>query len=142
MKKSIVALIVFVSLLSGVFLLASPSAEAQFLNTNTLQSMNQNSDQLGTAAGYDQGVSLAQVVSVAIRGFLSLLGMVFIILMIVAGFNWMTAGGDEEKIKKAAATIRSAVIGLIIVASAYAITYFVFSNLPGSGSGTPPPPIN
>ena len=51
----------------------------------------------------------------------------------------MTAAGDEEKIKKATNTIRSAIIGLLIIIAAYSITYFVFQNLPGAsgavGSG-------
>jgi hypothetical protein len=45
----------------------------------------------------------------------------------------MTAGGNEEKVGKAKETLWRAVIGLIIVASAYAITYFVFTNLPAAG---------
>jgi len=58
-----------------------------------------------------------------------LLGIIFIILMIYAGYNWMTAQGEEEKVTKAKTTIQRAIIGLIIVVSAYAITAFVFKSL-------------
>lgn len=79
---------------------------------------------------------VAAVIAMVIKGFLGLLGIIFIILLIIAGQKWMTAGGEEEKVNEAKDTIRRAIIGLIIVAAAYAITYFVFSNLPG-GTTTP-----
>ena len=64
------------------------------------------------------------------------MGVIFIILIILAGYNWMTAGGEEEKVNKAKQMIYRAIIGLIIIMSAYAITYFVFTNLPaGTGGG-------
>lgn len=77
----------------------------------------------------DQEGGVAIIISMVIRGFLSVLGIIFVVLMVLAGYNWMTAGGNEEKVEKAKDTIRRAIIGLIITASAYAITIFVFSNL-------------
>lgn len=112
--------------------------QAQFLDSNAVGSINNNVDVIQQTAGYDANMKLGDAVAFMIRGFLGLLGIIFIILIIIAGFNWMTAGGDEEKIKKATSTIRSAVIGLIIIVAAYSITYFVFSNLPGSGPGGGP----
>ncbi|MDO8668005.1 MAG: pilin [bacterium] len=77
--------------------------------------------------------SLAGIIQVAISAFLGLLGIIFIVLIIYAGFNWMTARGEEEKVTLAKETLVRAVIGLIIIIGAYSITYFVFSNLPGGG---------
>jgi len=57
--------------------------------------------------------------------FMGLLGVVFIILIIYGGFNWMRAAGDESKVKLATDTIRRAVIGLLIVAGSYAISEFI-----------------
>lgn len=79
---------------------------------------------------------LAQIIQLAISAFLGLLGIIFLVLIIYSGFHWMTAGGDEEKVTLAKSTLIRAVIGLAIIIGAYAITYFVFSNLPGGpGSG-------
>ena len=88
------------------------------------------------ATGGTEGVSdiIARVIFIA----LSILASIFVILVIVAGFQWMTAGGNEEKISKAKKNISNAVIGLIIVLSAYAITWFIFTYLPmsaGTGGG-------
>ena len=79
--------------------------------------------------------SMAEIVQVAISAFLGLLGIIFVILIIYSGFNWMTARGDEEKVTLAKETLTRAVIGLIIIVAAYSITYFVFSNLPDGGAG-------
>src|SRR3989338_8153365 len=64
-----------------------------------------------------------------IRVFLGLLGMVAVGLIIYAGFLWMTAGGNEEKVTKAKQLIVNAVIGLAIILSAFAIVSFVISKL-------------
>jgi len=85
-----------------------------------------------------RGASVDSIVANIISIFLGLLGIVFVVLLIYAGFQWMTAEGNEEKVEKAKATITRAIIGLAIVIAAYAITYFVFNSLnsaAGSGGG-------
>jgi hypothetical protein len=60
---------------------------------------------------------------------LGFVGVIFLILMIAGGLMWMTAGGNEQRVEKAKSLITNAVIGMIIVFSAYAITYFVTNTL-------------
>ena len=90
-------------------------------------------------SGLDMNLSVGNVVATVIKAFLGLLGIIFIILILIAGFNWMTAQGDEQKIEKAKETLSRAIIGLIIIVAAYSITYFVFNNLGWSGSGSSGP---
>lgn len=71
---------------------------------------------------------LAGIVGIVIQAFLGLLGIIFLVYIILAGYNWLTAQGDEEKVAKAKETIQRAVIGLIIIIAAYAISYWVFWN--------------
>lgn len=86
--------------------------------------------------GTPQVNSISQTASLIIKAFLGLLAVIFVILIILAGYNWMMANGDDGKVTKAKDTIQRAVIGIIIIALAYAITQFVFKALPmGSGSG-------
>ncbi len=84
------------------------------------------------SAGFDTtdmgSAPIGNLMADIIGALLSLLGIIFLGLIIYAGYNWMTASGDEEKIKKSTDTIKRAIIGLIITLSAYAITYFVFNN--------------
>jgi len=56
---------------------------------------------------------------------LSFVGVLFFILMIYAGILWMTAQGNEQQVKKARDLLINAIIGLIIVLAAYAITSFI-----------------
>lgn len=79
----------------------------------------------------DLTVSLGTVISTV----LSLLGTIFLLLMVYAGILWMTASGNDEKVDKAQSIVRAAIIGLIITMSAYAITYFVTSKVQSGGGG-------
>jgi len=93
-------------------------------------------DQTATTAGITQSVpatpdlAAARIISYA----LSFVGILFLILMIWAGFLWMTAGGNEERETEAKKIIAAAVIGLIIVAAAYAITQFVGQSILAPGT--------
>ena len=89
----------------------------------------------GGAGFTSQGrTGISNIVAAGIKASLGLLGVIFIILIIASGYQWMTAGGNEEKVAKARQTIIRAAIGLTIIVAAYAITHFVFINLPwGTG---------
>jgi hypothetical protein len=70
--------------------------------------------------------TLNNTISNLITTVLSLLGIIFVILSIYGGFLYLTARGNQEQSKKAISIIKQALIGLIIVLSAYAISYFIF----------------
>ncbi len=70
-----------------------------------------------------------------VRVVLGFLGLLAVLLVLWAGFLWMTATGNEDQIGKAKGILISAVIGLIIIMSAYAITTFIFDEF-GSATGT------
>jgi hypothetical protein len=91
---------------------------------------------VGNAAGYAQAnsTSVAKIVGTIVNVVLSLLGMIFIVLIIYAGILWMTAQGDEAKVEKAQKIMRDAIIGLVITISAYAI-YALIRSLSFAFSG-------
>ena len=68
---------------------------------------------------------IGQIISIG----LGLIGVIFLVLMIYSGYNWMTAQGEEEKVTKAKDTIIRALIGIIIVVGSYAIWRFLFVRL-------------
>ena len=87
---------------------------------------------VATQGGYSEDISettLASTLGILIKTALGFLGIIFIILTIWAGYNWMTAGGNEEKVTKAKNTLIRAIIGLIITASSYAIWRFIYFKL-------------
>jgi ABC-type multidrug transport system permease subunit len=84
------------------------------LNDETMNSIQKQDIALASKSGFQTGFSIGDATNLIIVGFLGVLGLIFIILIIVAGFNFMTAGGDEQKVTKAKDSIRRAIIGLII----------------------------
>jgi hypothetical protein len=74
-------------------------------------------------------VSPVAVASTIINTLLSLVGVIALIVIIYAGFTWLTSAGNEEKVTKAKKLLASAVIGVAIILGAYAITSFVVKTL-------------
>jgi len=63
------------------------------------------------------------------RVILGLLGVILFALIVYAGFSWMTAAGNEDKIKKAKQTLSACVIGLVIILAAWGVTIFVTTSV-------------
>ncbi len=72
--------------------------------------------------------TIAQIIRVAM-GFL---GVIAVVIILLGGFKWMTAGGNEDKVKKAKQLIFSGIIGLVIILSAFAIASFVIEQISGA----------
>ena len=84
------------------------------------------------------GTPLEQTIASLINTFIGLLGIVAVIIILIGGFQWMTAGGDDEKIGGAKKMIYAGVAGLAVILAAYAIAEFVIRELVGAtGYGTP-----
>ena len=64
-----------------------------------------------------------------IRILLSFVGIGLTGLLVYAGFQYMTAAGDDGKIDESKATIRNAVIGLIIIMSSWTLSTFIINRL-------------
>jgi hypothetical protein len=80
-------------------------------------------------AGYLASVGIETLAGQVITALTSLLGVIFVLLTIYGGFLYMNARGNEEQTKKAKAIITQALIGLVIILAAYAISYFILKFL-------------
>ncbi|MFH1620523.1 MAG: pilin [Patescibacteria group bacterium] len=90
-------------------------------------------------AKYSTNVSLPTIIGGIIGAALSLLGIVLLGMLIYGGVLWMTAQGEDKKVKDAKETIKNAIIGLVIVVIAYALSDWILTQLAsvmGSNSGT------
>lgn len=97
-----------------------------------------NEDLLGVEYGEFTGLGRRdprETVGSVIRIVLSVLGIIALAFILYAGFTWMTAGGNEERVTMAKKTLSAAVIGLVIILSAYAITNFVLKSLYQASTG-------
>ncbi len=115
----------------GLFLVAVffvfQSASAQSVadpNSPLLQGVTVIQEPLGLSS-LDIRLIIARIIRVA----LSLVGIILVVLMIYAGYLWMTAGGNDEQITQAKSIIRNAVIGLAIILSAYSIVSYIIKIL-------------
>ncbi len=91
-------------------------------------------DDFGDATGLGQG-DLKETIGSLIRVALGFLGVIAVVIVLLGGFKWMVAGGNDEKVAEAKRLIIAGIIGLAIILSAYAITSFVISSLVGATSG-------
>ncbi|HPI66990.1 MAG TPA: hypothetical protein PKZ16_00340 [bacterium] len=64
-----------------------------------------------------------------INVILSLLGLFFIIMVIYGGFTYMTAGGAQDKAKKALGIIKDAAIGVAIILVSAALVNYVIKQI-------------
>ncbi|MBI5221583.1 MAG: hypothetical protein HY979_02145 [Candidatus Magasanikbacteria bacterium] len=113
-----------------VALVAPLAVQAQFTNATI------KLDQIAGSTGLEKNINTS--ISGIIKGALSLVGTIFLILSVYAGLLWMTASGNEEKVTKAKDIITQAIMGLAITLAAYAITAFVTAKLNGSSPAPSP----
>jgi hypothetical protein len=60
-----------------------------------------------------------------INSVLGLVGILFLVLCIYAGFLWMTSQGNPEQIKKAKTMLVQSIIGMLVIFASYSITQYI-----------------
>lgn len=69
--------------------------------------------------------SIGRVINIA----LSFIGVILLVLMVYAGFLWLTAGGNDDQVGHAKQLIKNGVIGMAIALSAFVLTNFIVAQL-------------
>lgn len=100
-----------------------------------LENVGKGVETAAKPSGLTTGPELPVLVGNLIGAALGFVGVVLLVMLIYAGFLWMTAGGNMETVKKAQQQIKNAIIGLIIIAASYAITNFVLQSFSGATTG-------
>jgi hypothetical protein len=77
-----------------------------------------------------QGFEVGQIISWAITVILVVAGLIFFFMLVVGGLRWILSGGDKAATESARGQITAALIGLVIVFSAWAIATLI-SNIFG-----------
>ncbi len=104
-------------------------------NTNQQQVINQN---LCSGSNFDltggttdcntDNQTVSDKIKKILNIFSALVGIVAVIMIIYAGFRYVTSAGSEGGVKTAKNAIIYAIIGLVVVALAQVIVHFVISN--------------
>lgn len=120
-----VLLIVF--FIIGGYLYISGTAQAYYGLDSGQAFLDSTASETGIDTEADLNVQAARLA----KSLFSVVGIAFLILMVYGGFTWMTARGEEEKIGTAKKNIFTAIIGMTIMISAYAITQLILSGILG-----------
>jgi len=129
-KYKMVFSIIFVLALGLVLSPSFAFAESTVISTDTLGIDVIEYGTAGDRTGISLGTSDLRTVAVRVINIaLSMLGIIAVVVILIGGFQWMTAGGDDGKVETARKWIFSGIIGLAIILSAWAIAKFALKNL-------------
>lgn len=120
LKKLIPLLLVVMS-----FAFAGYVSAVVDLNT-PLNSAGEGMYGAGAAPGPDK---MPEIIGKVIGVVLSITGVMLVIIIVYAGYLWMTAGGESDQVKKAKDWMLNAIIGLLICIVAYALSNFVITKI-------------
>ncbi len=81
-----------------------------------------NNIELGNEAPTD-------IVVAAVNWVLGILALIAVIMVLIGGFKWMTAGGNEERVDSAKKLLVAAIIGLVIILAAWGISLYAVQTL-------------
>lgn len=76
-----------------------------------------------------ENLTMEQVYGRIIYGFMAGTGALALLMFVIGGFQWLTAAGNAEKVKKGRDTLMWAILGLVVIFSSYAILRAVFTTL-------------
>ena len=129
------------AVIAGATLLVAPIVAHAAITPETtgLSAAAQGTGLTNVCSG-EPAACIATIVGRAIQVLLGLLGIVLFVLLMYAGFLWMTAGGDAKKVTEARAMIVNAVAGMAVIAVSYAVASFILGQLAFVATGTQAPP--
>lgn len=148
--KYLIALLILLASLTPVFNAQIIAADEDDEDKTGIGQLKGNLGTFGDETGLgdaDTDTNLRGKIANIINIVLSFLGVIAVIMIITAGYQWMMAGGNEEKVKEAKTRLKNAIIGLALVLLAFIIINYAVGALSsaiqnesggGGGSGTNP----
>ncbi|MBI5794432.1 hypothetical protein HZA87_05150 [Candidatus Uhrbacteria bacterium] len=112
----------------AIALMGVQHVSAQALTADELFGGSSTGEEFAASSGLGNANLVDSIASI-IRIALGFLGVIAVVIILLGGFKWMTAGGNDEKVKSAKKLIFSGIIGLVIVIAAYAIASFVIDSI-------------
>lgn len=70
-------------------------------------------------------LTIGVIVSTAIKILVVVAAVLFFFWLVLGGIKWITSGGDKNKTEEARQQITSALVGLVVVFSAWAIAQLI-----------------
>ncbi|NCD01075.1 hypothetical protein EOL94_03215 [bacterium] len=118
LKKKLLSLAIVTVICLPVFIIGVNNAHALDTGLNEIN----DTIQLGSD---DPRTIAARIINTAMM----FLGLIAVVIILLGGFKWMTAGGSEDKVSEAKKLMGQGVIGLLIVLASWGIAQFVVNQL-------------
>lgn len=93
-------------------------------SANLSDALGKVNNNIAPKTGIEQR-DVSVVIASVIKALIFASGIIFFALIIYSGIYWMISRGEEGKIEKSQKTLTEAVIGLVLIISAYAITNLI-----------------
>jgi len=125
--KNVFAMMAIMLVIAPALALALPVQAQDDVDANSLlwgDKQGAVSDAIGLGDKDPREIA-ASVIKVAL-GFL---GIIAVVIILLGGFKWMTAGGNEDKVEESKKLITAGIIGLIIILASWGIATFVINSL-------------
>ena len=113
-----------VSTITGMALAAAAQASEFRLQFDPDIGGQQNPLQVASGLGNEDPASIVFAVT---NTALIFLGTITLVMIIIAGFMWLLAAGEEERISKAKDILKGSVVGLFIVMGSYGFAQYLFA---------------
>ena len=127
-RSYLTAIAVTVVVFGATTLLAS-TAFAAFTPGSPSSALSDTATAASGLATGDADTQIFTIIGNIVDILLGLLGIIFFLLTVWAGYIWMTAQGDPAKVTKAQKLLTEGAIGLVIIFAAYAISNFALNQL-------------
>lgn len=82
-------------------------------------------------SGGDPAASISSLFTLIIRAVLLIAALLTLVYMLWGGLDWVTSGGEKEKITKAQQKITYALIGIVFIVLSFSIFGVVAGNMLG-----------
>lgn len=140
-KQLLVTVAAGVALLvpATVPVLVAPAVSADTITDSVCQGVNNAANNTNASTCGTAGTNATDLHTVAnkIVGIFSIIvGIISVIMIIYAGFRYITSGGDSGKVGSAKNSLIYAIVGLVIVALAQVIVHYVLNTGSGLGGST------
>jgi uncharacterized membrane protein len=122
-KIKIILSLIFVFIFS--FAISNFAFAADNDRTKVLGGLEKTGGEIGyeSAKGVAAQDQMAIIIGNIIKVILSLLGVIFMILVFMGGFDIAGSNGNEEIVNKGKGRIKNGMIGMLAILLAYTITY-------------------
>jgi len=103
-----------------MFLLVTPT-----LATSVTEGLNTAADK----GGISKSTGIPGMVGRVINALFGVLGVVFLAVILIGGYTWMTAGGNEESVGKAKKFILNGTFGIMVILLSYVLVFTIATSL-------------